>query len=218
MRRILDYLLCAAICSIVLQTSPSRGTRVNKGPTPPDPHLKHNETIGLVLTQAFFDDLQHNLIVPAILNLDSFLNLTLLSPWSLNLSIFSLAGNGTSVNARGLHIDNNTRMFTLHDDYLSFNMSDLTVDLDIGYEFISEPPIIADIGYTNLTLEALDIMFNMTTFYHDYNMSLNVTDAGAAVDNFEIALDGVNDFVFVLGRFLNRIFGIVVGKVKYIIE
>jgi hypothetical protein len=51
----------------------------------PDPHGKRNQTLGLVLTQAFFDDIQHNLVVPAILNLESVLNTSFIAPWSLNL-------------------------------------------------------------------------------------------------------------------------------------
>ena len=184
----------------------------------PDPHLRHNETIGLVLTQAFFDDLQQNLIVPAILNLESFLNLTFLQPWFLNISLMTLSGNGTSVKARGLAIDNNTRMFQLHDGFLSMQVKDLTADLELGYEFVSDPPILADMGVVNLTMEALDLMFNLTTFYKDYNMSVNVTDAAVKIDNFELAFDGVNDFVYVTGNFINRLLSIVVGKVLFIIE
>jgi hypothetical protein len=37
------------------------------------------------------------------------------------------------------------------------------------------------------------------------------------IDNFTFAFDGVNDFVYLLGGFLNKIVGIIVSKIKYII-
>jgi len=171
-----------------------------------------------VLTQEFFDSLQHDLIVPAILNLESILNISFQTPFFANLSIFTLAGNGTSVKGRGLYIANDTKIFTLRDDYLTVNITDLIIDLDIGYEFISDPPIIADLGYINLTLEELDLLFNMTTFFEDYNLTMNVTDVAVDIINFDFAFDGVNDFVFVLGGFVNKIVGIIASKVKFVVE
>jgi hypothetical protein len=69
------------------------------------------------------------------------------------------------VKGRGLWIANDTKIFTLYDDEMKINITDLIIDLDIGYEFISDPPIIADLGYFNLTIEELDLIFNMTTYY-----------------------------------------------------
>ena len=75
MRRILEILL-TLIASVSLTSG-----HVNA----PDPHLKRNQTMGIVLTQAFFDDIQYNLIVPAILNFESILNTTFQQPWFVNL-------------------------------------------------------------------------------------------------------------------------------------
>jgi hypothetical protein len=122
------------------------------------------------------------------------------------------------VKGRGLYIANDTKLFTLHDDYITVNITDLIIDLDIGYEFISDPPIIADLGFINLTLEELDILFNMTTYFQDYNLTINVTDVAVDIVNFNFAFDGVNDFVYLLGGFLNKIISIVATKVKVIVE
>jgi hypothetical protein len=94
----------------------------------------------------------------------------------------------------------------LHDDFLAFNLSDLIIDIDLGYEFISDPPIIADLGFLNLTMEKLDLAFNLTTYYEDYNMTLNVTGVKAHIDDFDMGLDGVNDFLFVASSWINRVF------------
>lgn len=170
------------------------------------------------MTQDFFDSLQHKLIVPSILNLQSVLNVTFQSPFFANLSIFTMAGNGTSVSGRGLYVSNDTQMFKLYDDYVTVNITDLIIDLDIGYEFISDPPIIADLGFINLTLEQFDLIFNMTTYYEDYNLTLNVTDVKVDIDNFDFAFDGVNDFVYIIGGFVNKIVSIIAYRVKFIVE
>ena len=64
--------------------------------------------MGIVLTQAFFDDIQYNLIVPAILNFESILNTTFQQPWFVNLQLMNLSGNATSLHGRGLSVDNDT--------------------------------------------------------------------------------------------------------------
>ena len=163
MRRILLQLLLPVL--FVLHTTTSATSLNVPLSESVDPHLKRNQTIGLILTQGFFDDLQYNLIVPAILNIQSLLNLSFQSPFFANLSIMTLAGNGTSVAAHGLHIANDTKIFQLNDGYVTFNITDLIIDLNIGYEFISDPPIVADLGFLNLTMEKFDMIFNMTSFY-----------------------------------------------------
>lgn len=93
----------------------------------------------------------------------------------------TLAGNGTSVKGRGLYISNDTQIVRLYDNYTIVNITDLIIDLDLGYEFISDPPIIADLGYFNFTMEDFDLIFNMTTFWEDSNMTLNVTDVKVSI-------------------------------------
>jgi hypothetical protein len=44
-----------------------------------------------------------------------------------------------------------------------FNLSNLDVDLQLGYEFITEPAVIADFGFLNFSIDQLSIDFNLTT-------------------------------------------------------
>ena len=131
----------------------------------PDPHMKWNQTLGLAIRQEFFDTLQDQVIIPAILNLQSVLNASIMTPWSLPLDLFVLNGNLTYVSGNGSDVDNDTSIISLYDDFLMFNLSRLVVDLQLGYEFITEPAILADLGFLNFTLDTLSINFNLTTFW-----------------------------------------------------
>lgn len=174
--------------------------------------------MGLVLTQEFFDNLQYNLIVPAIYNLEDLLNITAALPFYANISLMTIGGNLTSFHGRGVGIANDTHLFNLHDDYVTFNMTDLVLDFDLGYEFISDPAIIADLGFMNLTINDFDLLFNMTTTYDDYNLTLNVTYVTVDIKEFDLYFDGLNDFIYILNGFINRIFSIIANKIKPILE
>lgn len=186
----------------------------------PDPHMKRNETLRLVLTQEFFDDIQYNLIVPAIYNLGSIFNFSLGAiPWLANLSIMTVAGNVTDFQANGLGISNDTSIIQLYDDGVQFNLTNLTADLALGYEFCSDPAIIADIGFLNLTVDSLDLLFNLSSTYDsDYNLSIDVTSVHAEIADFDLGFDGLNDFMYVISGLVNRIAGIVFARIKSVIE
>lgn len=95
----------------------------------------------------------------------------------------SVSGNATSFHGRGLNVSHkNTSMFNLHDGYVSFNLTDLILDFDIGYEFISDPAIIADLGFMNISLHDFDMLFNLTTGYIDNNITLNVTYVHVSIE------------------------------------
>jgi hypothetical protein len=129
-----------------------------------------------------------------------------------------VAGNVTSFEGFGQNIANDTSIFELHDDGVEFNLTDLTLDFALGYEFCSDPAIIADIGFFNFTITDLDLQFNLSSKYDYYNLTLNVTSVHASIQEFGIAFDGLNDFLYVISGFINRIFGIVFARVKVLVE
>jgi len=59
----------------------------------------------------------------------------------------------------------------------------LTIDFELGYEFITDPPIMADMGDMILKLNNFDLLFNMTSNYSkdNNNMTLNVTYVHASI-------------------------------------
>ena len=79
MKRILSVLLLTALSLLTSRVGAEtvlNASLVSTVGGEADPHQKRNQTIGLVLTQNFFDSLQHDLIVPLVLNLEEILNVT----------------------------------------------------------------------------------------------------------------------------------------------
>ena len=88
-----------------------------------DDHKNRNETIRLEITQAFLDDLQQNLTMPLIQNITKSLNLSI-NPFGFagDLEIFNVSGNVTEFDVRNFSIGNDTRVLTLHDGYITFDL------------------------------------------------------------------------------------------------
>lgn len=137
------------------------------------------------------------------MNLDKFLNDQFIAPFAANSSLLDIRGNGTSVDVRGLGIDNDTQLIALHNDYLSFNLSNLVIDMDLGYEFISTPAIVADLGFLNFTLDHFSLFFDLTTAWQGENVTLKVSNVNATIDYFDLQLDNVNDFLYVTIKFID---------------
>lgn len=141
-----------------------------------DPVVR-NETIRLQLTQDFFDDIQQNLIVPFFLNIENILNLTV-NPFGFagDIGIMNVSGNVTNVIGKNLSLGNDSALIQLHEGYLTFNLSELVLDMAIGYEFITDPPIMADIGMLNISVDNLEVLLNATTDIVNNDLKVNLTD------------------------------------------
>ena len=129
-----------------------------------------------------------------------------------------MAGNTTDFVGRGLGIDNSSSLIALKDDYFVFNLSRLTLDFDLGYEFVADPPIIADIGFVNLTLVNFTVLFDMSTDYKDDSMIFNISNVNADLEKFGFFIDGLNDFIYTTNGLIGRVLGLIAGKAKWILE
>jgi len=136
-----------------------------------DPHRERNETIRLEMTQDFFDDIQQNLLIPFFLNIENLINLTI-NPISFagDIGILNVSGNITQLYGNELNFSRDASLIGLHDGYITFNLSDLILDGAIGYEFITDPPIMADIGFLNITMDRFQLVFNTTTVVENYDL------------------------------------------------
>lgn len=130
----------------------------------------------------------------------------------------NMSGNGTSVDIRGLHIDNDTQIIRLYDDFLTVNVSNLVLDLDLGYEFISKPAIVADLGFLNVSLDYFSLLFNLTTVWVDRNISVDVSNVNATIEYFDLELENVNDFLYVGLKFVNKWLAVAASRVIDIAE
>lgn len=147
------------------------------------------------------------------------MNLTV-DPFSFagDLELFKVAGNVTSLNCEKFSIGKDTEMFQLHDGYVTFDLNKFILDFSIGYEFILDPPIMADIGFLNISVDNLEIKANTSTFVENNDLNLNMTYLKIAADSLGIEFDGLNDFLYEMNGLINTIGGIVLGKAGSVIE
>lgn len=158
-------------------------------------------------------------MAPLFKNLPSLLNLTL-NPMAFagDLGAFNVSGNFTSLDANQLSVGNESRLVQLHDGYTSFDMAQFVLDFAIGYELITDPPIMADIGTLNISVDNMGLEFNTTTSVLNNELILNFTYLNLSLDHFGLEFDGLNDFLYVMNGLIGKIVSLVVGQVGYVIE
>lgn len=57
-------------------------------------------------------------------------------------------------------------MVILHDGYLQFEVRNVSADFDFDYEYISDPPYLADLGDTRVSMTSFDLLSTISTVYH----------------------------------------------------
>jgi hypothetical protein len=172
-----------------------------------------------MLTQGFFDDVQQNFIVPFFLNINQLFNFTI-NPigFAGDIGILNVSGNLTNIYGNHISLDNDTSLIALHEGYFTFNLSKLVLDGSFGYEFITDPPIMADIGFLNLSMDNFSLVLNLTSMEEDGNTLFNLTYVQAHLDKFNVMIDGLNDFLWSMNGLVNSIFNLVLDQVRPIFE
>jgi hypothetical protein len=94
---------------------------------------------------------------------------------------------------------------------VTFDLNKFILDFSIGYEFILDPPIMADIGNLSISVDNLKIIANTSTAVENNDLKLNLTYLMIAADSLGIEFDGLNDFLYEMNGLINRIGGIVLG-------
>ena len=94
---------------------------------------------------------------------------------------------------------------------MTFDLNKFILDFSIGYEFILDPPIMADIGNLSISVDNLKIIANTSTAVENNDLKLNLTYLMIAADSLGIEFDGLNDFLYEMNGLINRIGGIVLG-------
>ena len=153
------------------------------------------------------------------MNIDNLFN------WSVNpigfsgdIGILNVSGNITNVYGNRISLGNDSSLIAIHDEYITLNLSELILDGSIEYEFITDPPIMADIGLLNISIDNLMILFNSTARTENGDVQFNITYAKANLDNFALAFDGLNDFLWKLNGLINTIFDLVLSRLRPLVE
>ena len=118
----------------------------------------------LFLYQSFFDNLSSDFIPPLLENLPYFQpNIT-----DKNITLFDeefiLFYNFTSFGLEKATIDKTPSIVQINNGDITFGLYNLFLNLTSGYEFISEPPIFADIG--EMSFQIANFTMNTTVDSH----------------------------------------------------
>ena len=192
MRRTL-LTMAVLTASLVLATEPSAYTAQVHEPTP-------YESLNIVLFQDFFDSVTANLIAPLIQKLPQ-VDLGKVIPDVTNGTlpieeIISFDYNLTGWAFADANYNGAVPIVKVSKDMARIQLSNLTLNLTADYAYVSDPPILADIGSAYLGIDTLSLDVNLTSLLT--GDELNVTIEGMEL-NFENAqplalFDGLADF------------------------
>ncbi len=102
-------------------------------------------------------------------------------------------------------LDGTVPIVKIGDGQLRFELTDFTFDLSFDYEFITNPPILADIGTATVNIGGMTLATDIETFLQDsfsiqlLDLNLNFSHPGSLLN-----LDGLNDFGVVINSTLNH--------------
>ena len=118
----------------------------------------------LFLYQSFFDNLSSDFIPPLLENLPYFQpNIT-----DKNITLFDeefiLFYNFTGFGLEKATIDKTPSIVQINNGDITFGLYNLFLNLTSGYEYISEPPIFADIG--EMSFQIANFTMNTTVDSH----------------------------------------------------
>ena len=184
----------------------------NSSDTPnEDPHWKVGKTLGLIMTQDFFDNVQFNLVE----KLFNSVNLTLVNRTSINLDlgILEIASNITNISIVNATLAEQDRLISLYDDYLTLNVNNMNLHLDMDYEYISDPAIFVDIGLIDVKVQDFRIFLNVTSSYSDYDISFQFSNFSLGLGGFDVQIDGLSDLSLIVNNLLHKLFWLLGIKV-----
>ena len=150
--------------------------------------------------QSFFNNLSWNFIPPLISNLNYF-NITEIQD-SIHLLDDDLVIDYTLMGAKvaNASIDKEPPVIKIGDGDFKFAFSNLNINLTSDYKFMSDPPILADIGEVNLTLANTTLSTDVRTYLHtrkvegsNLSVDFNNTNVHTNPEPF-CNLTGINDF------------------------
>ena len=113
--------------------------------------------------------------------------------------------NVTNLKIAEAYLDGQTPVVQIGDGQMRFQLADFTLELSFDYEFITDPPIFADIGTAQINIRGLTFAADIKTFLEE-SFSLQLIDLKLDFQNPGglLNLDGLNDFGIVINDTLNH--------------
>jgi hypothetical protein len=136
----------------------------------------------------------------------------------LEIEGFIVNYNVTNFRLDELIIDGAVPIFYIINDGLSFSLKNLTVKISFDYEFILDPPLLADIGHFWVQLEQVDFQLNFTTYMIDVTKKeqIHITGSSLFFDHPAPLVDiyGYADLGIVVNNTINTIAAVVKNRLQ----
>ena len=152
----------------------------------------------MVLYQSFFDTLTHEFVEPAISSLTkrNFSFLDVVNPDPIDLDVISLDYNLTNFRFTKANYDVNVPLIEIQYDYFNFSIPLLDLTLEFDYEYVSDPPILADIGTAEFSVDNWSLNFTSSLLFNDDHYASEITyiEMGTSGNQTAPVFDGLSDF------------------------
>lgn len=179
-----------------------------------------NKTVQMVLTQGFFNNLTLDFINPLLADL-SILKLPDITNGTLSIEHSSVNFNISNAHVASAGLNGSVPIIQIGEDVLQVQISDLELEIKLDYEFITDPPLLADIGEFTISIRGLSFSTLLNTSLSENKtlsvdlhwISLNFTGAGALIN-----IDGLNDFGTVVNNTGNTLISIIRNRLVSIVN
>ena len=127
--------------------------------------------------------------------------------------------NITNINVAEAYLDGQTPIVQIGDGQLRFELADFTLELAFDYEFITDPPILADIGTAQVKIKGMTFAADIKTLLEE-SFSLQLIDLKLDFQNpgSLLNLEGLNDFGVVINNTLNHLTSILRNRLSSMIN
>ena len=201
MSQIKNFLVFFAIFALSLLYS-------NASKSDPDkerfqPASTFNQTLSFIVTQQFLTRISSGFTYKT---LNGLLKAQLVDiPFEIDLDIIKLDLNVTNVNFT--YFDSfREEILIITNDSIRVNISNQSINLNVSYEFVTDPPILADFGDLLINSTNLNCFFNLMSTYDSQNGSDFYFDSiDPGVNSLSLDMDGISDIGEVITYFSNAV-------------
>jgi hypothetical protein len=181
--------------------------------------LLYPETLGLTLFQSFFDNLTANFIAPLINTLPQRNATNLFVNKTLDLVDFiSFDFNVTQLTFPQAALDPTTPIIQLGENKARFQIN-LTLEAEFDYQYISDPPIFADIGTAYLGFDGMFVDFTWTSTMDDsFVIEVSNVTLDFAPDQPHPLFDGISDFSILASNVATTVTAIIRNRLQSLIN
>jgi len=119
-----------------------------------------------------------------------------------------------------LELDNSTTLMKLLDDRTVFNIHNFTGNLKGNYMYVSDPPILADIGEFEWNINSTSILLDSSAKFDEGQSVINFTlnEFDLDIDPAMVSFEGVSDISNVASRLLTFGANIIRGRLCSIVK